>query len=60
MPEEDAFCILVRLMEHYGLRELFKPSMADLEVCFYQLEKLIFVSVCMCMYAHCICMHVVE
>ena len=44
MPEEDAFCVLVKLMRDYKLRELFKPSMADLGLCFYQLEKLVEVS----------------
>ena len=24
MPEEQAFCVLVRVMFHYGLRDLFK------------------------------------
>lgn len=41
MPEEEAFCVLVKLMQSYKLRELFKPSMADLSLCFYQLEKLV-------------------
>ena len=41
MPEEEAFCVLVKLMQNYKLRELFKPSMADLSLCFYQLEKLV-------------------
>ena len=41
MPEEEAFCVLVKLMHNYKLRELFKPSMADLGLCFYQLEKLV-------------------
>ena len=41
MPEEEAFCVLVRLMVKYKLRELYKPSMADLGLCFYQLDKLI-------------------
>lgn len=41
MPEEEAFCVLVKLMQNYRLRELFKPSMADLGLCFYQLEKLV-------------------
>jgi len=31
----------VKLMQNYKLRELFKPSMADLGLCFYQLEKLV-------------------
>ena len=41
MPEEDAFCVFVRLMYDYKLRDLFKPSMADLGLCFFQLEKLV-------------------
>jgi hypothetical protein len=45
MPEEEAFCVLVKLMRDYKLRELFKPTMADLGLCFYQLEKLVEVSV---------------
>ena len=38
MPEEDAFAVLVKLMQEYRLRELFKPSMAELGVCMYKLE----------------------
>lgn len=41
MPEEDAFAVLVKLMQEYRLRELFKPSMAELGVCMYKLEFLI-------------------
>lgn len=41
MPEEEAFCVMVKLMNAYKLRDLYKPSMADLRLCFYQLEKLI-------------------
>ena len=41
MPEEDAFAVMVRLMQEYRLRELFKPSMAELGVCMYKLEFLI-------------------
>ena len=39
MPEEDAFCVFVSLMKDYCLRELYKPSMADLSLCFHLLEK---------------------
>ncbi len=39
MPEEEAFCVFVKLMRDYRLRELFKPSMTDLGLCFYILEK---------------------
>lgn len=38
MPEEDAFSVMVRLMEDYRLREMYKPSMAELGLCMYQLE----------------------
>ena len=41
MPEEEAFCVLVNLMTIYQLRDFYKPSMTDLSLCFYQLEKLI-------------------
>ncbi|XP_070532502.1 ecotropic viral integration site 5 protein homolog isoform X2 [Ptychodera flava] len=41
MPEEEAFCVLVKLMQDYRLRELFKPSMAELGLCMFQLENLI-------------------
>ncbi|XP_065916983.1 EVI5-like protein isoform X2 [Dysidea avara] len=41
IPEEEVFCIFIRLMEHFKLREVFKPSMADLSLYFYQLEKMI-------------------
>ena len=44
MPEEEAFCVLVKLMQDYRLRELFKPSMAELGLCMYQLECMIQVS----------------
>lgn len=44
MPEEEAFCVLVQLMSKYKMREVYKPSMADLSLCFYQLEKVIEVS----------------
>ena len=41
MPEEEAFAVLVKLMQEYRLRELFKPSMAELGLCMYKLECLI-------------------
>ncbi|XP_051481287.1 ecotropic viral integration site 5 protein homolog isoform X1 [Apus apus] len=41
MPEEEAFCVFVKLMQDYRLRELFKPSMAELGLCMYQLECMI-------------------
>ncbi|XP_043940475.1 EVI5-like protein isoform X5 [Protopterus annectens] len=41
MPEEESFCVFVRLMQEYRLRELFKPSMAELGLCIYQFEYLL-------------------
>ncbi|XP_058034615.1 rab GTPase-activating protein 1-like isoform X2 [Ahaetulla prasina] len=40
MPEEQAFCILVKIMYDYGLRELYKNNLEGLRRKFYQLEKL--------------------
>ena len=44
MPEEEAFSVFVKLMEDYGMRPLFTPSMAHLNLCFYLLEHLMQVS----------------
>jgi len=41
MPEEESFCVLVKLMQEYRMREMFKPSMAELGLCMYQLEMLV-------------------
>lgn len=41
MPEEEAFAVLVRIMQEYRMRDMFKPSMAELGVCVYQLENLV-------------------
>ncbi len=41
MPEEEAFCVLVKLMQDFRMREMFKPSMAELGLCMYQLEMLV-------------------
>ncbi|XP_076347706.1 ecotropic viral integration site 5 ortholog-like isoform X2 [Tachypleus tridentatus] len=41
MPEEEAFAVLTRLMEDYRLREIYKPSMAELGLCMYQLESIV-------------------
>ncbi|XP_076880719.1 LOW QUALITY PROTEIN: rab GTPase-activating protein 1-like [Brachyhypopomus gauderio] len=41
MPEEQAFCVLVKIMYDYGLRELYKNNFEDLHCKFYQLERLI-------------------
>lgn len=41
MPEEEAFAVLVKIMQDYKMREMFKPSMAELGLCIYQLECLV-------------------
>eukprot|EP00040_Diaphanoeca_grandis_P020119 m.106890 g.106890 ORF g.106890 m.106890 type:complete len:502 (-) comp27755_c0_seq1:91-1596(-) len=40
MPEEDAFRTFSILMRDFKLRGLFRPSMADLPLRFYQFDKL--------------------
>ncbi|XP_038651105.1 rab GTPase-activating protein 1-like isoform X1 [Scyliorhinus canicula] len=41
MPEEQAFCVLVKIMYDYGLRELYKNNFEGLHCKFYQLERLL-------------------
>jgi len=41
MPEEQAFCVLVKIMFDYGLRDLFKLGFDALHLRFYQLERLV-------------------
>lgn len=41
MPEEEAFSLLVRLMQHYHLRELFIQDMPGLHMRLYQFERLL-------------------
>ena len=41
MPEEQAFCVLVKIMFDYGLRGLFYNDFTDLHLAFYQLERLL-------------------
>ncbi|TKA64177.1 hypothetical protein B0A49_05973 [Cryomyces minteri] len=41
MPEEEAFCMLVRLMNKYGLRDLFVQDIPGLHLHFYQFERLL-------------------
>ncbi|XP_065169560.1 rab GTPase-activating protein 1-like isoform X2 [Atheta coriaria] len=40
MPEEEAFCVLVKLMYDYGLRDLYKDGFDNLYLRLYQLNKL--------------------
>ena len=41
MPEEEAFAVLVQIMQQHKMRDMFKPSMAELGLCMYQLENLL-------------------
>ncbi|KAI3393486.1 hypothetical protein diail_4207 [Diaporthe ilicicola] len=41
MSEEEAFCLLVRLMNQYHLRELFIQDMPGLHMHLYQFERLL-------------------
>ncbi|XP_050683639.1 ecotropic viral integration site 5 ortholog isoform X2 [Leptidea sinapis] len=41
MPEEEAFAVLVKIMQHHRMRDMFKPSMAELGLCMFQLDSLI-------------------
>uniref|UniRef100_V5I966 TBC1 domain protein n=1 Tax=Anoplophora glabripennis TaxID=217634 RepID=V5I966_ANOGL len=41
MPEEEAFAVLVKIMEDFRMRDMFKPSMAELGLCMFQLENLV-------------------
>lgn len=40
MPEEQAFCTLVKIMFDYGLRDLFKLGLDVLHLRLYQLQRL--------------------
>ncbi|KAG0137964.1 putative GTPase activating protein (Evi5) [Tuber indicum] len=41
MGEKEAFCVLVRLMEHYDLRSCFLPNMYGLQLRMYQFTQLL-------------------
>ena len=41
MPEEEAFCLLVRLMNQYHLRDMFIRDMPGLHLHLYQFERLL-------------------
>ncbi|CAB0008986.1 unnamed protein product [Nesidiocoris tenuis] len=44
MPEEQAFCVLLKIMYDYGLRELYKDGFDCLYLRLYQLNRLMEVS----------------
>ena len=41
IPEEEAFSIFVQIMQHYELREIYKPNMYHLGLCMFQLDTLL-------------------
>lgn len=41
MPDNQAFCVLVRLMENYDLRSCFLPDLCGLQVRIYQFRELL-------------------
>ncbi|KAI9839474.1 MAG: hypothetical protein M1819_002099 [Sarea resinae] len=41
MPEDEAFCLLVRLMNQYHLRDMFIQDMPGLHLHLYQFERLL-------------------
>lgn len=41
MPEEQAFCVLVKLMYDYGLRNLYRDGFEALYMRLYQLNRLL-------------------
>ncbi|OAA51471.1 GTPase-activating protein GYP5 [Metarhizium rileyi] len=41
MPEDEAFCLLVRLMHQYQLRDLYVKDMPGLHMRLYQFERLL-------------------
>ncbi|GAA5954989.1 hypothetical protein JCM8115_005588 [Rhodotorula mucilaginosa] len=41
MPDEEAFCVLVRLMESYDLRSHYTPNMPGLQLRLFQFDRLV-------------------
>lgn len=41
MPDEEAFCVLVRLMDSYNLRSHFLADMPGLQLRLFQLDRLL-------------------
>jgi hypothetical protein len=41
MPDEEAFCVLVRLMDSYNLRSHFLPDMPGLQLRLFQFDRLV-------------------
>lgn len=41
LSEEESFMIFCKIMQDYRMREIYKPTMAELGLCIYQLECLV-------------------
>ncbi|KAJ3065507.1 GTPase-activating protein [Podochytrium sp. JEL0797] len=41
MPEEEAFCVLEKLMKHYNFRPLYTPTMLGLQLRLFQYDHLL-------------------
>lgn len=41
MPDEEAFCVFVRLMHSYNLRTIYLPEMPGLQLRLYQFDRLV-------------------
>jgi len=41
MPEEQSFGVFVQIMHRYGLRDMFRENFEQLQLRFYQLERLV-------------------
>lgn len=41
MPDEEAFCVLVRLMYSYGSRDMYLPEMPGLQLRLFQFDRLV-------------------
>lgn len=50
MPEEEAFAVLVSLMQDFSMRDMYKPDMFYLGLCIYQLECMVQVCVNYCLF----------
>ena len=44
MPEEQTFCLLVKIMYDYKFRDLFRNDFDNLRLKLYQLDRLVEVS----------------
>lgn len=41
LDEDESFLLLCKIMQEYRMREIYKPTMAELGLCIYQLECLV-------------------